>query len=244
MASSKQQIIAAMRDRMAAIESDSRQATRAGKRIDRAIDGLDSFDEAANRIGAADESPMQDRSLETLPRTKRRPNSFSKAIGDAPKDPSPDEPVDDADAAYKKVLKLCAVKEQASVALVQRLVRDGFSENAAHEAVQKARRFRIVDDARYADSFVRSQMAAGKGLRGIERSLEELGIDASDVEGFAQARLAGDEAEIERALVQLNRKPPRAKNAREAAYRKLVSKGFSSSVAASAARAWHESRCS
>ena len=51
----------------------------------------------------------------------------------------------------------------------------------------------------------------------------------------------GDDAgELARALAVLDRRPPRAKNLRDAAYRRLVQKGYGSSVASSAARRWCE----
>ena len=44
----------------------------------------------------------------------------------------------------------------------------------------------------------------------------------------------GDDAgELARALAVLDRRPPRAKNLRDAAYRRLVQKGYGSSVASS-----------
>ena len=43
-----------------------------------------------------------------------------------------------------------------------------------------------------------------------------------------------------RALAALRRRPPKAKRAREAAFRRLVSQGFSTDVAATASRTWSE----
>ena len=45
---------------------------------------------------------------------------------------------------------------------------------------------------------------------------------------------------MERALALLRRRPPRAKQVREAAFRKLAARGFDTDVAASAARLWYE----
>lgn len=152
----------------------------------------------------------------------------------------PDEsPEEELRRALKKVERLCAVREQASAPLKRRLVADGFSEESAEEAVACAVRWGYVDDARYADALVRSRLAAGKGCVGIARELSEAGIDPSSVASLLDAE-ADDDAESERALALLRRKPPRAKNAREAAYRRLVQKGFSSSTAARAARRWQE----
>ena len=85
---------------------------------------------------------------------------------------------------------------------------------------------------------VRSRLAQGRGRRGIAAELESLGIDADGVEALAAAD--DDAGEVDRALALLDRKPPRAKNRRDAAYRRLAQKGFSASVSSSAARLWCE----
>ena len=151
------------------------------------------------------------------------------------------EPAFDYEAAMRKIERLCSLREQASAVLRERLVRDGFSEKVAEEAVGRAVECGLVDDARFADVLVRCRLAAGKGCAGIARELASHGIDPAHVESYLDAAEAGSDAELSRALDLLERKPPRAKNAREAAYRRLVGKGFSSSIASSAARTWWES---
>lgn len=151
------------------------------------------------------------------------------------------EPAFDHEAAMRKIERLCSLREQASAALRERLVRDGFSEKVAEEAVGRAVECGLVDDARFADVLVRCRLAAGKGCAGIARELASHGIDPAHVESYLDAAEAGSDVELSRALDLLERKPPRAKNAREAAYRRLVGKGFSSSIASSAARTWWES---
>ena len=151
------------------------------------------------------------------------------------------EPAFDHEAAMRKIERLCSLREQASAALRERLVRDGFSEKVAEKAVGRAVECGLVDDARFADVLVRCRLAAGKGCAGSARELASHGIDPAHVESYLDAAEAGSDAELSRALDLLERKPPRAKNAREAAYRRLVGKGFSSSIASSAARTWWES---
>ena len=131
--------------------------------------------------------------------------------------------------AFKKILKLASIREQAGKKLHERLIKDGFSEQAVSNALGRAIEAHIVDDERYAEAFMRTQLAQGKGRRGVGRALEQL-----DNEQF------GDD-ELGRAMALLHRKPPRSKNLREGAYRKLVQKGYSADVAASAARRWSES---
>lgn len=151
---------------------------------------------------------------------------------------------EEAARAFKKILKLASIKEQATEKLRTRLLRDGFSEAAVENAVERAVACRIVDDERYAESFVRMRIAQGRGRRGVERELEELAIRIPDEEIWDEAlERTGSEDELGRALAFLERKPPRSKNLREGAYRKLVQKGYSSDIAASASRRWVESRC-
>ena len=105
-------------------------------------------------------------------------------------------------------------------------------------ALDRALACGLVDDGRFADVLVRSRLAQGRGRRGIAAELESLGIDADGVEALAAAD--DDAGEVDRALALLDRKPPRAKNRRDAAYRRLAQKGFSASVSSSAARLWCE----
>lgn len=144
---------------------------------------------------------------------------------------------DEAFEAYKKIQRLMSVSERSTKGLRERLVRDGFSEDAVEAALGRAVSYGIVDDLRYAEAYVRTKMAAGKGRLGIEAELRDLGIDVDEVCSWRDC--ADDE--VDRALGVLAKRPPTAKNKRDAAYRRLVSKGYSSSAAQTAARIWSES---
>lgn len=143
--------------------------------------------------------------------------------------------------AFKKILKLASIREQAGKKLHERLIKDGFSEQAVSNALRRAIDAHIVDDERYAEAFMRTQLAQGKGRRGVERALEQLDIDSPSEEAWQLAYEQFGNDELERAMALLHRKPPRSKNLREGAYRKLVQKGYNADVAASAARRWSES---
>ena len=144
---------------------------------------------------------------------------------------------DEADEAYRKIIKLASHRERSSRMLLERLTRDGFSPDAALAALDRAQRVGIVDDRRYADILLRSRLASGYGREGIRRELDELGITAEELESW----YTEEQDELSRALAFLERKPPTAKNKRDAAYRKLVAKGYASDIASSAARIWSES---
>lgn len=175
--------------------------------------------------------------------------SFASSHSASRQSPSPVEPEEASDAspeellkrAKKKIERLCAVRERCTSEVAKRLQRDDFPEDVVDEAVAWAVRCGFIDDARFADVFTRSRLAAGKGTAGISRELASFGIDPQTVESLTDHEDLGRDNEIKRALDLLHRKPPRAKNARDAAYRRLVQKGFSSDVASSAAREWFES---
>ena len=143
-----------------------------------------------------------------------------------------------AEDAYRQILRWVAVRERSTIYLRDRLLSADFAEGDADEAIERACRVHVVDDRRYADALIRMRLAAGKGLRDAEREIEELGIDPSSLDAWQEHQARGRDAEVERALQVLRRRPPRAKQQREAAFRRLVSQGYSTDVAASAARLW------
>lgn len=147
----------------------------------------------------------------------------------------------ESERAFRKIERLASGREQASVALRRRLAREGFSQEAVEESLARALSCGLVDDMRFADVLVRSRLSQGRGRQGIAAELADLGIEPDEVEALADSE-EGDEREVERALAVLKRKPPRAKNAREAAYRRLMQKGYGASAASTAARLWSEAQ--
>lgn len=142
--------------------------------------------------------------------------------------------------AYQKILKLASVKERSTNQLRARLERDGFNLEAIESALERAERNGVVDDARYADFYVRSRLSCGKGSAGIARDLERLDIDPACIPTFQEHLEEGCASEEDRAFAFLQRKPPHSKNQREGAFRKLVGQGYSAQVASSVARRWSE----
>lgn len=173
---------------------------------------------------------------------------------------------EDETRAFEKVTHLACTRERGSRELIDRLVRDGFPQEVAESAVQRALDCGLIDDTRYGAVLIRTRVAQRRGRKGIEDELERAGIAASDIPGWpeeffsvddfdpfrvnanAEDDVVGcsfgsessDEQEIERALALLRRKPPRSKNVQASAYRKLVTKGYSTSVASAATRRFME----
>ncbi|WP_337493196.1 regulatory protein RecX [Slackia isoflavoniconvertens] len=176
------------------------------------------------------------------------------------------ERTEDETKAFEKVSRLACARERGSRELIDRLVRDGFSREVAESAVQRALDCGLIDDTRYGAVLIRTRVSQGRGRKGIEDELERAGIAATDIPGWpeeffsvddfdpfrvnanAEDDVVGctfgcessDEQEVERALALLRRKPPRSKNIQASAYRKLVTKGYSTSVASAATRRFME----
>ena len=143
---------------------------------------------------------------------------------------------------FDKLVQLCSVRERSSAELAQRLTGYGYSESDVQEALAKAQRLGIVDDARFTELFIRARLASGRGERSIERDLLKHGIVARDLEGWPEAFGIHDESQLEAALDLLRSHPPRAKDAWGAAYRKLTNRGFQPGVVSRAVRQWYDAR--
>jgi len=144
------------------------------------------------------------------------------------------------DAAYKKTLALLNASDKSEHMIRVRLTQAGFPQPSIDTALERARGYGFINDIRYGEVLIRSRISQGKGCAGIERELAANEIDPFDIPGYPEEFGISSESEVERALAFLERKPPHAKNARDAAYRKLIQKGFSSSVSSSAARIWSD----
>lgn len=208
-------------------------------------DGLSSASPSPSAEALARRCPGAESGMRGAPRHSTvRPSSSAKirAAGASALDEAerPEEEVPTAQEAYQKILRIISVRERSSAYLRERLRKEEFPSQAIEEALEKAQRLYLVDDRRYGDALIRMRLAAGKGLRDAEQEIEGLGIDPTTLDAWQEHAAQGPEAERERALALLRRRPPRAKNVRDAAFRKLVNQGFSTDVAGSVARQWAE----
>ena len=145
---------------------------------------------------------------------------------------------DNPNDAFHKIECLLSVRDRSVSEVTSRLQRDRYTERAINESIDRALRCGYLDDARFADVFIRSKLRASKGINGIVRDLKQHDIDAYSIPHFPDAYLEEQGSQLENALHLLKRKPPRAKNKQQAAYAKLIRNGFSSSIASAAVRTW------
>lgn len=151
-----------------------------------------------------------------------------------------DERHRDSNAALKKIAAIVNASDKSELSIRRRLSSEGFDDQAIDESVSLAKDFGFIDDRRFAEVLVRSRLSQLRGSEGIIRELSENGIDIEIVEGWPYEYPVSHDEEIDRAVSLLKRKPPHSKNQREAAYRRLMQKGYPSSVCSSAARMWSE----
>ena len=150
---------------------------------------------------------------------------------------------DEQKQAFRKIERLVKVRDRSVSETRKRLSQDEYSEAAADAAIEKALSIGYLDDGRFADVLVRSRLRAGKGLSGVIRELKSHSIDPYEVlDGFPDDYLSRVPSQEDAAFALLCRKPPRAKNVKQAAYAKLVRSGYSSAIAAEATKRWLESR--
>lgn len=227
----------------------------------RDVDGAEQEACTARKSRSAFFGSFEQSGLQPKSRARSRLQNASLSL-----EPIMAERTEDETKAFEKVTRLTCARERGSRELVDRLVRDGFSREVAESAVQRALDCGLIDDVRYGSVLVRTRVAQGRGRKGIEDELDRAGIAATDIpgwpdeffslSGFNPFRVAvndedgfvgcsfgcesSDEQEVERALALLRRKPPRSKNIQASAYRKLVTKGYSTSVASAATRRFME----
>lgn len=150
---------------------------------------------------------------------------------------------DEFKGAFKKIERLVKVRDRSVLEVRTRLERDGFSANAVDVAVERALSVGYLDDARFADVLVRSRLRSGKGLSGILRELRVHAINPFEqLEGFPDDYLQNNPSQEEAAIALLCRKPPQAKNEKQAAYAKLIRSGYSADIAAEATKKWYETK--
>jgi len=130
---------------------------------------------------------------------------------------------------FDVVVRLLDKRDYAERQLRERLARDGYWDKPIDAIIARATRARLVDDARFADAFIRSKLRSGWGAGRIERELSLRGIDPSALPGWPEEYQEG--SEYERALELASRRRLTGKDPYAKLVRFLCGRGFSPSVA-------------
>lgn len=137
--------------------------------------------------------------------------------------------------AALRMERLVDKRDYSSQELSNKLRQDGYSEQVREEVVARAVDSGIVDDARYADIFVRTKISSGWGINRIEAELNRRGVDATLLEGWPEAYFS-DTSEEERALELARTRRIAEKNGYEKLVRFLCGRGYTLAVSYRVAR--------
>lgn len=143
---------------------------------------------------------------------------------------------------FERIVGLCSVRDRSRKELEERLIQDGYRPEEVHEAIERAISCNLVDNMRFAESFVRGRVRAGKGEAVIRRDLAKHDIDIEMLQDWPDAFGLGYDEQVARAVELLTNQPPRAKDAYQAGYRKLISRGYPKAVATKAVSLWNDAR--
>lgn len=141
----------------------------------------------------------------------------------------------DESSAYQRILRIVGTREQSSAKVRDKLLRAGFEPDVAQRALEKAIRVGVVDDRRYCEALISSALRSCKGLTDVLREVESLGVSPEELDSYQVFVEEGLDGQIARARQFLEAHPVRSKNQRDGAYRKLISRGYPSSVASAVA---------
>lgn len=139
----------------------------------------------------------------------------------------------------EKLYTLLAQREHSRMEIQRKLVSRGFEEGLVDEVVSAAVSAHLVDDARFAEAYIRGKCDAGWGKRKIEAELGRRGIVLDEMPGLADAWLSHDD-ELRRARACVEGYHGHAKDRYGALYRRLLNKGFAPETCTAALKACGE----
>ena len=137
----------------------------------------------------------------------------------------------DAEAAYRTVLRALEVRSYARGDLTRRMLRKGHQRQAVETALERASRFGLLDDAAFAQSYVQTRSARGRGPARLVRDLLSMGVERSLIDRAIAAEWSqeSDKTAMPLALArkraaQLGALPRQTRRRRVVAY--LARRGF------------------
>jgi len=137
--------------------------------------------------------------------------------------------------AGQRVADLLNRRDYSSKELADKLAADGYWRDVISSCLARCQDANLVNDARYADVFIRSKVSAGWGQARIAQGLAQRGIQADDLEGWPEAYLPQDE-EADRAYQLASRRRYGGRDPYAKVVRFLCSRGFGMHLAQSVAQ--------
>lgn len=143
------------------------------------------------------------------------------------------------EACMDYLARLLSTRERSLQESQKRLLDKGYQEQVVSLVLERAQACGLLDDQRFAQGLIKDKLAAGWGTRRIEQELYRFGINKEFVEGYPEDFVT-EEDQLQNALRALERHHSRSKNPQQAAYRYLISKGYSPDIVTAAIRAQEE----
>lgn len=137
--------------------------------------------------------------------------------------------------AMEKINVLVGVRERTVKEIRERLGKAGFTPEEVDDAVSSALRVNLINEERYARSFIRGKTHAGWGRYKIVQRLHAAGLD-DEVIRACEDEFASKESELERAMRELSKRRANSKDPYATYMRRLVGRGFSHEVASRAVK--------
>ncbi|MCR5393043.1 MAG: recombination regulator RecX [Olsenella sp.] len=137
--------------------------------------------------------------------------------------------------AMERAAALVDRRDYSEEELSARLKRDGYAPQTVEYTCRRSVECGLVDNARFADAFIRSKLSQGWGRVRIERELSRRGVDTADVPGWPDLYLT-QESEEETAYELASRRRLTGKHDYEKLVRFLSTRGFPLGLATRTAR--------
>jgi regulatory protein len=138
----------------------------------------------------------------------------------------------DTEGAYRTVLRALERRSYAKSDLARRLLRKGHHRPAVDAAIERAAGLGLLDDAAFANNYVETRSARGRGPSRLTRDLLSMGVERSLIDRAIAAvwpegsdRTAVPLALAQKRASQLGALPRHARRRRVVAY--LARRGFS-----------------
>lgn len=140
---------------------------------------------------------------------------------------------------YRRIVILSNYRERCEKELWIRLVKkEKFDEDVFNYALDKAKKYNIVNDIRYAEIYTFCKTQSYRGTEGIKKHLESMNIDYKTIKTVVEILNKAQMNETQTAIDYINLHPSKAKDVFGANVRKLVNRGFSVSCSVKAVNLW------